>query len=93
MIDFLDAILFYTNENKEHEEHLRLVMKVLEKKQIYAKVSKYCFYQNKTHCLGHIVSKEGTLVDPKKILSIMNWEIPKNVSFYVINRLLLQVYR
>ena len=29
--------------------------------------------------LGHVISKEGICVDPKKIEAVMNWEQPKNV--------------
>eukprot|EP00253_Pinus_taeda_P020236 PITA_20236 len=32
------------------------------------------------HYLGHIVSKDGIKVDPKKIRAIMEWEAPKNVD-------------
>ena len=30
--------------------------------------------------MGHIVSKEGIVVDPKKIRVIMEWETPRNVD-------------
>jgi hypothetical protein len=30
--------------------------------------------------LHHIVSKEGKVLDPKKIKFIMDWPIPKDVS-------------
>ena len=97
MIVFLDDILVYSKTKKEHEEHLRLVMKVFIENQLYAKLSKCSFYHNKIHYLGLIVLEEGILVDPEKIEAIMKWPIPKNVSevifFYGISRLLSQVYR
>ena len=30
--------------------------------------------------MGHVVSKEGIAVDPKKLRAIMEWETPKNVD-------------
>ncbi|XP_073304571.1 uncharacterized mitochondrial protein AtMg00860-like [Primulina huaijiensis] len=36
--------------------------------------------QDKVAFLGHIVSKEGILVDPSKVESIKQWSIPKTVS-------------
>jgi len=30
--------------------------------------------------MGHVVSKEGVVVDPEKIRAIMEWVAPKNVD-------------
>ena len=54
-------------------------MQVLKEKQLYAKLSKCYFYQNKIHYLGHIVLEEGIAVDPKNIEAIMNQPTPNNV--------------
>ena len=32
------------------------------------------------HYLGHVVSRKGIVVDPKKIRVIMEWVAPKNVD-------------
>ena len=48
--------------------------------KLYAKLSKYDFYKDKIQYLWHIVSKEGIVVDPEKIKSIMDSPIPKDVS-------------
>jgi hypothetical protein len=53
---------------------------VLREHHIYAKLSKCSFYQRKIHYLGHIISKEGIVVDPEKIEAIMGWPTPKNIS-------------
>jgi hypothetical protein len=47
--------------------------------QLYAKLSKCCFHQEKIHYLGHIISEQGIAVDPKKIESIRGWPTPMNV--------------
>jgi hypothetical protein len=57
VIVFLDDILIYSKSEEEHEHHLRLVLKVLRKHQLYAKLSKCSFYQKKIHYLGHIISE------------------------------------
>ena len=80
MIVFLDDILVYSKTKKEHKEHLRLVMQVITKNQLYAKLSKCPFYHNKIHYSGHIVSEEGITVEPENIEGIMNWTTSKNVS-------------
>ena len=37
---FLDDILIYSQSEKEHEDHLRVVLKLLRDHQLYAKFSK-----------------------------------------------------
>jgi hypothetical protein len=79
-IVFLDDILIYSKLEEENEQHLRMVLQVLRKHQLYAKLSKCSFYQNQIHYLGHIISKDGIVVDPEKIESIRGWSAPKNVT-------------
>jgi hypothetical protein len=64
VIVFLDEIIIYSKSKEEHEHHLRLVLQVLREQQLYAKLSKCSFYQKQIHYLGHIISKNGIVVDP-----------------------------
>jgi hypothetical protein len=57
VIIFLDDILVYSKLEKEHEQHLRMVLQVLREHQLYAKLRKCSFYQIQIHYLGHIISK------------------------------------
>ena len=68
---FLDDILVYSKNEKEHEEHLRLTLKLLREHQLYAKLSKCDFYRDRIQYLGHIISSEGISVDPEKIEALM----------------------
>ena len=77
---FLDDILIYFKNEEEHEENLRMDLQLLRENKLYAKLRKCDFYKNKIHYLGHIISKEGLLVDSEKIEAIMNWTTPKNVT-------------
>jgi hypothetical protein len=77
---FIDNILIYLKNRKEHEEHLRLVMQVLREHHLYAKFIKCEFFQKQIHYLGHVLSEEGVAVDLDKIRSIMEWPTPKDVS-------------
>ena len=42
---FVDDILFYSKSKEEHEEHLRIVLRVLREHPLYAKFSKCYFYK------------------------------------------------
>jgi hypothetical protein len=67
VIVFLDDILIYCKSKEEHEQHLRMVLQILREHQLYAKLSKCSFYHKQIHYLGHIISKEGIVVDPENI--------------------------
>jgi hypothetical protein len=80
VIVFLDDILIYSMFEEENKHHLRLVLQVLREYQLYAKLSKCYFYQNKIHYMGQNISKQGIAVDLEKIEAIRGWPTPKNVS-------------
>ncbi|GJR11356.1 putative reverse transcriptase domain-containing protein [Tanacetum coccineum] len=65
-------------ENKKgHEEHLKLILRLLKKEELYAKFSKCEFRLSKVQFLGHVIDSEGIHVDPAKIESIKDWASPK----------------
>ncbi|GJZ33013.1 putative reverse transcriptase domain-containing protein [Tanacetum coccineum] len=70
VIVFIDDILVYSKSRKEHEGHLRLILKLLKKEELYAKFSKCEFWLSKVQFLGHVIDSEGIHVDPAKIESI-----------------------
>ena len=47
---------------------------------MYAKFSKCEFWLPQVAFLGHIVGKDGILVDPSKIEAVKNWPRPASVS-------------
>ncbi|GJY43144.1 putative reverse transcriptase domain-containing protein [Tanacetum coccineum] len=63
---------------KEHEEHLKLILELLKKEELYAKFSKCEFWIPKVQFLGHVIDSEGIHVDPAKIESIKDWTSPKS---------------
>ncbi|KAJ0726607.1 putative nucleotidyltransferase, Ribonuclease H [Helianthus annuus] len=77
VIVFIDDILIYSKSQEEHEQHLRLILELLRKEQLYAKFSKCDFWLREVHFLGHVVNKDGIHVDPSKVDSIRNWPAPR----------------
>ncbi|GJT55878.1 putative reverse transcriptase domain-containing protein [Tanacetum coccineum] len=71
-------ILIYSKNKKEHEEHLKLILELLKKEELYAKFSKCEFWIPKVQFLGHVIDSEGIHVDPAKIESIKDWTSPKS---------------
>ncbi|GKB89327.1 putative reverse transcriptase domain-containing protein [Tanacetum coccineum] len=77
VIFIIDDILIYSKSRKEHEEHLKLILKLLKKEELYAKFSKCDFWLLNVQFLGHVIDSEGIHVDLDKIKSIKNWASPK----------------
>ena len=57
-----------------------LYCRTIRTHQLYAKLSKCEFYLNSVSFLGHVISKEGVQVDPKKVEAVSNWPRPTNVT-------------
>ncbi|GKE96556.1 putative reverse transcriptase domain-containing protein, partial [Tanacetum coccineum] len=62
---------------KEHEGHLRLILKLLKEEKLYAKFLKCEFWLSKVQFLSHVIDSKGIHVDPAKIESIKDWASPK----------------
>ncbi|GJX81129.1 putative reverse transcriptase domain-containing protein [Tanacetum coccineum] len=85
VIVFIDDILIYSKSRKEHEGHLKLILRLLKKEELYAKFSKCEFWLSNVQFLGHVIDSEGIHIDPAKIESIKDWAVtrtpPRFASF------------
>jgi hypothetical protein len=80
VVVFIDDILIYSKSKEDHERHLRLVLQVLKEKKLYAKLKKCEFWLDSVAFLGHVISKDGISVDPKKVEAVVEWNRPNNVT-------------
>jgi hypothetical protein len=79
VIVFIDDILVYSKNEKDHEKLLRIVLTSLRDHKLCAKFSKCEFWLKKVPFLGHILSKNGISVDPSKVQEVMDWKAPTTV--------------
>nr|GFB04424.1 putative reverse transcriptase domain-containing protein [Tanacetum cinerariifolium] len=80
VIVFNDDILIYSRNEKEHKEHLKLILKLLKKEELYAKFSNCEFWLPKVQFSSHVIDSEGIHVDHAKIESIKDWASPKTLT-------------
>ncbi|GKE34117.1 putative reverse transcriptase domain-containing protein [Tanacetum coccineum] len=62
---------------KENEEHLKVILELLKKEELYAKFSKCDFWIPKVQFLGYVIDSQCIHVDLAKIGSIKDWASPK----------------
>ncbi|GKC22474.1 putative reverse transcriptase domain-containing protein, partial [Tanacetum coccineum] len=84
VIVFIDDILIYSRKKKEHEEHLKAILELLKKEELYAKFSKCEFWIPKVQFLGHVIDSQGIHVDPAKIESIKDWGDKQETTFQTL---------
>ncbi|WVZ70733.1 hypothetical protein U9M48_019376 [Paspalum notatum var. saurae] len=80
VVVFIDDILIYSKSEKEHEEHLKVVLTRLREHKLYAKFGKCAFWLKEVSFLGHILSEKGVAVDPSKVKDVLNWKQPETVT-------------
>jgi hypothetical protein len=79
VVVFIDDILVYSKNKKEHEGHLRIVLQRLRDHQLHAKYNKCEFWLGEVSFLGHLISSEGISIDPSKVRDVLDWKPPRVV--------------
>nr|GEY79244.1 hypothetical protein [Tanacetum cinerariifolium] len=80
VIVFIDDIIVYSKSKDEHEVHLRVVLELMKKEELYAKFSKCEFWLQEVQFLADVVSQSSIHVDPSKIEAVKNWKAPTTPS-------------
>ncbi|GJR51727.1 putative reverse transcriptase domain-containing protein [Tanacetum coccineum] len=77
LIVFIDDILIYSRNKEEREEHLKVILELLKKEELYTKFSKCEFWIRKVQFLRHVIDSQGIHVDPAEIEAIKDWATPR----------------
>ncbi|GJZ03512.1 putative reverse transcriptase domain-containing protein [Tanacetum coccineum] len=76
----LVMVITSSKSKQENKEHLKQILELLKKEELYAKISKCEFWLLKVQFLGHVIDSEGIHIDPAKIKSIKDWASPKTLT-------------
>ncbi|KAL4347798.1 hypothetical protein GQ457_17G006860 [Hibiscus cannabinus] len=77
---FFDDILVYSENWNNHLKHLREVLELLKKHQLYAKQSKCTFGATEMDYLGYNISNGQISMDKEKVKCILEWPTPTNIK-------------
>jgi len=77
---YLDNIIIYSENIKEHELYIRKVLEKLRDAGLQVNIKKCEFSVTRTKYLGFIISTDGIKVDPEKVSAIKKWQYPKTVK-------------
>nr|GEU92658.1 RNA-directed DNA polymerase homolog [Tanacetum cinerariifolium] len=64
---FIDDILVYNKNEREHVQHLETIPQVMKENTLFAKRSKCSFAVPKTKYLGHVIFVDGVATKPSKL--------------------------
>ena len=82
VVVYLDDILIFSQNETEHEQHVREVLRQLQQHNLYAKLSKCEFHRQDVRFLGLRVGADGVSMDPDRVDTIKDW--PMLESFHDI---------
>eukprot|EP00873_Tetraselmis_striata_P026691 jgi/Tetstr1/446955/TSEL_034413.t1 len=77
---YLDDVLIYSKTAEEHLEHIRLVLRELQRHHLHIKLSKCSFGSTSVEFLGHIVETGQIKMDPRKVEAVQQWPVPKTIK-------------
>ena len=77
---YLDDVIVMANTFEQHLEWLETVMNRLQKAGPKLNPAKCKLFQLKPMFLGHVASGRGIEPDPEKVLAVVDWPTPRNLT-------------
>ena len=76
-IAYLDDILIYSDDDAEHVEHVRAVLKRLQEHGLYVKLEKCEFHTWCVGFVGYVVTPNGVSMEEDHVSTIRDWPEPQ----------------
>ena len=76
---YMDDILIFSKSKEDHDKQVRKFLLKLRDAGLQVDIYKSEFGVQKTKFLGLIISTNGIEIDPNKVKTIVEWELPINM--------------
>lgn len=76
---YLDDVIIYSESLKDHIRHVKCIIDVLKREQLYLSQSKLNFLPKIMKVLGRIIDDAGIRMDPDKVDSVTSWKTPTRI--------------
>jgi hypothetical protein len=70
---YLDDVLVYSKDAKQHVQDVKDVLEALRAVRLWLKPEKCYFYRTEVIFLGYVITTEGISIDPKKVAIVLKW--------------------
>src|SRR6202045_4663869 len=80
MVVYLDDILVYPEDPKQHVEHVREVLRRLQENSLFLNPAKCEFHTETVEYLGFVLSPTRLSMDMAKVKAIQEWPTPQKVK-------------
>lgn len=77
---YIDDILIMSTEEKEHQEHLRLVFERLKAYTLTINTNKCVFGQTEINFLGYLINSQGYAPVTERVDTILNYKKPETIE-------------
>ena len=84
VVCYLDDILIFSKDEKNHENHVQLVLKKLCTARLYGKLEKCILHQSQIEFFGYIIFGKGLSMDLQKNLNHHQMEETNNHLRYLV---------
>src|SRR5436190_5862747 len=75
VIAYLNNILIYSENKKDHKKHVKKVLRRFQEKNFYLKLEKYEFHKQQIKYLEHIVTTKKLKMNSEKIKTVIEFSI------------------
>lgn len=90
---YLDDVLIYSENEDEHWDHVRKVVRALLEHRLSAKLSKCAFNRTEVTFLGFIVGQDGIKMEQSRIDAVADWPEPENAKDILVFLGFAEFYR
>ena len=77
ILPYFDNIPYGSHTWEEHATHTYAILELCNKYNLRIKPSSIKIGQAELNCLGHLITSNGILISPSKVIKIQEWPIPR----------------